>query len=195
MEDKKADIFNCGNDLFRSKGYKDTNVSDITKMVGIGVGTFYKYYSSKEALFLDIYLKENEKLKKEIMEFVQMEEDPVEMVKQITAHNLHGMKSNPILKEWYNRDLFRKIEKEFYQLGGIKSINELMNSSTMEMIKIWKEKGKLRSDIDDDMILAIFNAIPYIDIHKEELGIQHFPRILEYLEEFIMKGLTDFHKE
>jgi Transcriptional regulator len=195
VEDKKMNLYNCGKELFSTNGFKDTNVSDITKMAGMGVGTFYKYYSSKEELFLEIFLKENEKLKMSIMETVKINENPMKIVKDLIAKNLDGMKLNPILKEWYNKDLFSKLEKEFYKQGGIKSINELMNSNMLERIRLWKSEGKLRDDIEDDMILAIFNSIPYIDIHKEELGVQYFPRVLEYLEEFIMKGLTDSQKK
>jgi len=194
MEDKKTDIFNCGKKIFSSKGFKDTNVSDITKMVGIGVGTFYNYYSSKEKLFIEIYLKENEELKREIMESVDTGDDPVKVLKEVMAINFNGMNSNPILKEWYNRDLFSKLEKEFYEQGGLKNIDEFMSSGTVELIKKWKAEGKIRNDLDDNMILAIFNSIPYIDIHKSEIGIQYFPQILEYLVEFIMKGLSDSQK-
>ncbi len=194
MEDKKEDIFNCGKELFSSKGFKDTNVSDITKMAGIAVGTFYSYYPSKEKLFLEIYMKENEKLKKSFMETGDLDEDPVKAIKEILSLNYIGINSNPILKEWYNRDLFSKLEKEFYEQGGIKGIDELMNSGTAELIKRWKANGKIRDDLDDDFIFALLNAIPYIDIHKEEIGIRHFPQILDYLTEFIMKGLTDYPK-
>lgn len=194
MEDKKADIFNCGKELFSSKGFKDTNVSDITKMAGIAVGTFYNYYASKEKLFIEIYLKENEKLKKSIMELVDVDGDPVKMIKETIALNLNGMKSNPILKEWYNRELFSKLEKEFYKEGGIEGIHELTNSNTVELIKKWKVEKKIRNDLDDEFILSLFNAVPYIEIHKEEIGICHFPQLIDYLVEFIMKGLTDCSK-
>lgn len=190
MEDKKTDIFNCGKELFSSKGFKDTNVSDITKMAGIGVGTFYNYYSSKDKLFLEIFMKENEKLKKSF-ESVDMDTDPVKAIKEVMSLNFIGINSNPILREWYNRDLFSKLEKEFYKQGGMKSIAELMNSGTTELIKKWKADGKIRNDLDDDLILAIFNSIPYIDIHKKEIGLQYFPQIMYYLAEFIMKGLAD----
>ncbi|MHB1346021.1 MAG: TetR/AcrR family transcriptional regulator [Candidatus Humimicrobiaceae bacterium] len=189
MEDKKTDIFNCAKELFGSKGFKDTNVSDITKMAGIGVGTFYNYFSSKESLFLDIFMKENEKLKKSF-ESVDLDTDPIKAIKKIMSLNFAGINSNPILREWYNRDLFSKLEKEFYKQGGMKSIAQLMNSGTAELIKKWKADGKIRNDLEDDMILAIFNAIPYIDIHKEEIGLQYFPQIMYYLAEFIMKGLA-----
>jgi AcrR family transcriptional regulator len=193
LEDKKAEIFNCGKELFSSKGFKNTNISDITKMAGIGVGTYYSYYSSKEQLFLEIYMKENEKLKKSF-ESINIDDDPIKAIKEILSLNFIGMNSNPILKEWYNRDLFSKLEKEYFKLGGMKSIEELMNSDTVGLIKKWKDEGKMRVDLDDDLILAIFNSIPYIDIHKEEIGLKYFPQILDYLAEFIMKGLTDCQK-
>nr|WP_315024519.1 TetR/AcrR family transcriptional regulator [uncultured Aminipila sp.] len=194
MEDKKVDIFNCGKELFSSKGFKDTNVSDITKIAGIAVGTFYNYYSSKEKLFIEIYLKENKKLKTSIMESIDLDGDPVEVVKEAISLNLKGMNSNPILREWYNRDLFSKLEKEFYQEGGMVAVYELMNSSTAELIKKWKVEKKIRNDLDDEFILSLFNSVPYIEIHKQEIGISHFPQIIDYLVEFIMKGLTDFQK-
>ncbi len=193
MEDKKTDIFNCGKALFSSKGFKDTNVSDITKAAGIGVGTFYNYYGSKEQLFMDIYMKENEDLKKSF-EAIDMDTDPVKAIQEVLSANLAGINSNPILKEWYNKELFSKLEKQYIQQGGMESIAEMMDGGTLALIKKWKAEGRLRRDLEDDMILAIFHAIPYVDIHKEEIGLQYFPQIMQYLTEFIMKGLTDCRK-
>ena len=124
-----------------------------------------------------------------------MDGDPVKVVKEAIALNLDGMNSNPILKEWYNRNLFNKLEKEFYQEGGIESIYKLINSSTAELIKKWKMEKKIRNDLDDEFRLSLFNSVPYIEIHKEEIGIQHFPKMIDYLVEFIMKGLTDIPEE
>ncbi len=113
MRDKKAEIFNSGRELFCSKGFKDTNISDITKMAGMGVGTFYNYYSSKEKLFIEIFIKENEKLKKNIMESIDLDDDPIKVVKEAIALNLNGTNSNPILKEWYNKDFSANWRRNF----------------------------------------------------------------------------------
>jgi len=195
LTDKKADIFNSGRELFYSKGFKDTNVSDIAKMAGIGVGTFYNYYSSKEELFVEIYIKENEDLKKSLFESIDLNDDPVTLVTKMLTQNISEMNSNLILKEWYNKELFNKLEKYFYEKGGFESIDKLARSGKTELIKKWKAEGKIRSDIDDEMIGAIFDSIPYIDIHKNDIGIQYFPQILLYITEFIMKGLTDCPKK
>jgi AcrR family transcriptional regulator len=192
--DKKADIFDSGRELFYSKGFKDTNVSDIAKMAGIGVGTFYNYYSSKEELFLEVFIKENEDLKKRLVESVDLNDDPVIFVTKFLTQNITEMNSNLILREWYNRELFSKLERYFYEQDGLGSIDELMRSGRLELVKKWKIEGKIRNDIDDDMICAIFDSIPYIDIHKFDIGIQYYPQIIYYITEFIMKGLTDCPK-
>jgi AcrR family transcriptional regulator len=191
LEEKKTAIFNCAKELFATKGYKDTNVADITKMAGIAVGSFYKYYSSKDQLFMELYLSENEQLKRNLMETVNPDDDPVKFMKEILTLNFQGMIANPILKEWYNRDLFSKLEKNFYEQEGFKSISEFMNRGAIELIKKWKADGKLREDLNDELIMAIINSTFYIDFHKKEIGIQYFPQVLDYIVEFVMKGLTD----
>ena len=49
--DKKAELLAEARQVFAEKGYKKTNISDITKRAGMAVGSFYKYYESKEAIF------------------------------------------------------------------------------------------------------------------------------------------------
>lgn len=191
MRDKKADIFNCGKELFSSKGFKDTNVSDITEMAGIGVGTFYNYYSSKDKLFMEIFLEENVKLKKSIMESIDPDDDPLKLIKEFMSLNISGMNSNPILKEWYNRDVFSKLEQQYREENGNNAVDFLYGSFT-ELIKKWQAEGKMRDDIDCELIMAIFAALINIDTHKEEIGIQYFPHILDYLTEYVIKGLTDY---
>lgn len=194
MIDKKAEIHNSGRELFYSKGFKDTNVSDIAKMAGIGVGTFYNYYSSKEELFLEVYIKENEDQKKRMLESIDLNDDPVTLVTKVVTRNINEMNSNLILKEWYNRDLFRKLEQYFNEQGGLESIEKFTHNGKVELIKKWKADGKIRDDLDDELIIAIFDSILFIEIHKSEIGIRHFPRILYYITEFIMKGLIDCPK-
>ena len=41
LVDIKARIKESGKNLFSKKGYKNTNVAEITKMAGVATGTFY----------------------------------------------------------------------------------------------------------------------------------------------------------
>ncbi len=190
MEDKKLLIYNCGKELFSNNGFKDTNISQITKKAGMAVGTFYSYYPSKERLFMDIFVEENTRLKKSCLQRLDLNQSPLEITKQMLGLNLEGIRSNPILKEWYNKNVSEKIEQLFREEKGIKAVDFLFDSF-LELVEQWQAQGKMRRDIDSKMIMMIFAAIINVDTHKEEIGLEYFPQLLEHMAELIMKGLTD----
>ena len=108
--------------MFYSKGFKDTNISEIAKLAGIGVGTFYNYYTSKEKLFIEVYFKENEDHKRRLLESMDWTGDPVTLITRMVTQNAIEMNSNLILKEWYNKELFSKLEQQFYEQGGKQAV-------------------------------------------------------------------------
>jgi AcrR family transcriptional regulator len=187
---KKLEIMRCARELFSAKGFKDTSVSDITKLARMAAGTFYLYFSSKDKLFMEIYMEENVKLKKEIMETFNLDDEPMKVMRDMIRLNYEGMTANPILREWYNREIFAKIEKNYREENGLDHV-DFLYTSFIEVVRKWQAEGKMRSDIDSEMIMALFSAIINVDTHKEEIGFQYFPAIMGYLSEFVMKGLMD----
>jgi len=186
--DKKADILRCGRELFTANGFKDTNVADITKKAGIAAGTFYLYYPSKDDLFIEIYNEENVKLKHEIFASIDLDGDPMTVMREIISRNYEGMSANPILREWYNRDVFTRIEKKFREQNGLEKV-DFLYTGFINVVKKWQADGRMRPDIDSDMVMALFAAVVTVDTHKEEIGLQYFPALMGYLSEFVMTGL------
>lgn len=54
-------IFEVAGRLFKEKGFESTTVDEITGEAGIGKGTFFNYYPTKEALLKD-FVKQKEQL-------------------------------------------------------------------------------------------------------------------------------------
>lgn len=185
----KSDIFKYGKAMFSTKGFKKTNIKEIAQSAGIGVGTFYNYYTSKEQLFLEIYTQENENLKKWLIESIDLDQEPVKVINQLIMGNIEAIQTNPILKEWYSQDFYKVLER-YYRNEGSKNIDSFRDFY-MDLFKSWKAQGKIREDIDEDLLPAFFDSLVYIDNHKDEIGIQHFPKITQYLAEFIINGLTN----
>lgn len=191
MIDKKTAIYDAGRDMFLIKGFKDVNVSDITKRAGVSVGTFYNYYTSKEELFADIYRRENEMAKKSIIKAVDTEGDPVSIITSFMSRVMDTLKSNLILREWYNKDVLGELEKKYrdQEDNNVSFVYVFFK----ELLKKWRSEGKIRSDIDDSHILGLYNSLIYLDTHKVDAGID--PLIMQLLIEFIIKGLTNLKKE
>lgn len=189
MEDKKRVLYNCGKELFSTRGFKDTNVADITKQAGYSVGTFYNYYPSKDKLFVEILEEETASLMKHIMNSVNLDDEPALLIKQLLVLNMEGMLSNPILSQWYNPDVYNKIERLFREENGLQAMDFLYRDF-LQLVKKWQGEGKVRSDISSEMIMAIFGAIIRIGYHKEEIGLQYFPELQDHLTDFVLKGIT-----
>ena len=176
MEDKKAALYDCARELFASKGFKDTNVADITKKVGYSVGTFYNYYASKDKLFVEIMERETEQMMQCILSKLDMDDDPVLLIKRLLALNMEGMLANPILRQWYNPEVSGKIERLYRDEGALQNLDFLYRDF-LKLVRQWQQQGRMRADIQSDMIMALFGAIIRIGYHKEEIGLQYFPAL------------------
>ena len=58
-EERKNEIIDAAEELFNTKGFEQTSVSDIVKRVGVAQGLFYYYFKSKEEILnavLDRYI-------------------------------------------------------------------------------------------------------------------------------------------
>jgi hypothetical protein len=137
---------------------------------------------------MEIFLDENVKLKQSILATVDTSGEPLNVIQEIIRLNLKGILSNSILREWYNKDVFNKIEAKYREENGLQKMN-FMYDAFIEVVNKWQSEGKMRSDINTDMIMALFGVIIVIDQHKDEIGLEYFPEIQQLLTVFVLDGL------
>lgn len=188
MFDKKSEIFKAARALFLQKGFKEVNVSDITKKTGIAVGTFYNYYESKEKLFLEVFMEENSRAKREVVDSLQMDDPPEKIAFDYTRKSMSVMSGNLILKEWYQKDVAKELHSYFDQNGSgdIRFVREIL----VDLLEKWRAENKIRADIDNETILSLFDMIVYLDNHQDDVDIPDFPKTIQLLGEFVIKGFT-----
>ena len=186
--DRKAAIFEAGRDLFLQKGFKDVNVSDITKRASVGVGTFYNYYSSKETLFFEIYFEENRQAKRKTIESLNMNDSPENIAKEYMMQCINIMGNNKILKEWYNSDISSQLHSYYRENGGeeVGFVRDIFAG----LLDKWKVENRIREDIDNESILSLFDIFVYLDFHQEDILVPDFPKALHLLGEYMIKGFT-----
>ncbi len=190
MNDKKQQLYQSAKAMFSERGFKDTNISAITKAANMAVCTFYLYYASKEQLFMEIFKDENTRLKRELLDKLDLNDSPKAIILRMLKINQEGIQTNPILREWYTSNEFRKIEQAYREAHAIDSLNFLYDTF-LSLVERWQAEGKMRSDIDSKMIMKVFEAIINVDTHKDELGMEYFPSLLEIMTDLILKGLTE----
>ncbi len=188
--EKKQLLYEAAKQLFVEKGFRETNISAITKAAQVAVGTFYLYYASKEQLFMEIYKEENAALKQHCLSALDLSQPPLTVVRQMMVLNQEGIQSSPILREWYQSDEFRKIEKAYRDEHALESLNFLYDAF-LDLVRCWQSEGKMRTDIDSKMIMMMFAALINIDTHKDEIGMEYFPDLLTQMTELLLQSLTE----
>ncbi|GGP10677.1 TetR/AcrR family transcriptional regulator [Oceanobacillus neutriphilus] len=187
--DKRQRLFESARNLFLEQGFKKTNVAAITERAEVAVGTFYKYFASKEQIFFEVYQAENERAKRLIVSQINLDQSPKEVINQFLKSMIQTSEENPILSEWYRNTEISQIIMEHIQEPDIWQ-NSYVYSFLIENIKRWRETGQFRKDIELDTIIALFNALVVVDNRKEDIGSQHYPQVLELLAEMIVDGLS-----
>lgn len=152
-EERKEKILEVGIEEFSSKGYENANINVIAKNAGISIGLMYKYFSTKEDLFVTC-IQRGMKILDDAIDDIMKSDDKllIKAEKLIRATCRHSKKNSNYIK-LYNvitnskgsetaRELARQIEG---------------NTSRKYITSIAQAfaKGDIRQDIDPRM-LAFF---------------------------------------
>jgi AcrR family transcriptional regulator len=131
-----------------SLGGPEASLEAVAKTAGVGIGTLYRHFPTREALFEAVYRREVQQLA-DLAQQLKDEADPVEALRQWMRSNVEfvatkkGMATALALAAYKNPDLF---SFSYDQLT--KSIGELLNSAIAA--------GEIRSDIcPEDLLRAL----------------------------------------
>jgi AcrR family transcriptional regulator len=120
-----------------AKGYHGTKVVDIARAAGVGVGTFYLHYATKEAIFLELVGDTVRRLKAELDAVRAATPDPVEAARKGTETFFRFAQRN--------RELFRIVfghEASFHEV--VRRSQEMFVLDIEENLLAGKSTGTFR---------------------------------------------------
>ncbi|MCX6074954.1 MAG: TetR/AcrR family transcriptional regulator [Campylobacterales bacterium] len=113
-EDRKTSIMQTALKLFSSEGFYTTTMPAIAKKVGMSVGNFYNYFSSKDELAKEIMLYISSVLGEQLREINMSEKSVREKIDMIVKMYFRIAQERPELIEYFlriflsNREIFTK---------------------------------------------------------------------------------------
>lgn len=156
-KDKKELLMDAAEKLISEKGYYSTTIEDITKEAGVGKGSFYTYFKSKEEIVLEIFNNKNGRYEEEILNKVMNENiDIKEKIEKLTFAKLSFVKENQqfyhfIIKLRENcikgKSNILKMLEEVYQ-KRIKMIMKLIYDDKKKNNTIFREEERLEEIIE-----------------------------------------------
>ncbi|WP_151900578.1 TetR/AcrR family transcriptional regulator [Sulfurimonas hydrogeniphila] len=112
-EERKNGIISAALELFSENGFYITTIPDIAKKVGMSVGNFYNYFSSKDILAKELIMYISEYLGKNIRAINESDISTQEKIEKIVSMYFDTAKERPEMIEYFlrvylsNREVFK----------------------------------------------------------------------------------------
>ena len=198
---KKEAIFDAALRTFLEKGYEESRIIDIAEQAGIGKGTVYEYFSSKEELFLEMF---HDKLKK-----YDSESEKIRKMKGTAAEKLKAYLELEFRELFYCHSGRKKRNITIDTIMGVDLIkNEKIARQIQGMIK---KRLELLTELIEQGIasgefpkqntyvtalcsLGAVSACSFLDHRLQEnhvLGSKYdFQETLQGLVNFVLRGIS-----
>lgn len=132
----KSALVRAGEELFRTNGFTETTIEEITGTAGVARGTFYNYFQTKEDLALEIVYETEELTTKEVIDFFATTSGTDQQIQTILTNAVEWTSKRPELvlvtmlekmkrgrtPEHPNGTLFRRMMTEAFERGQIAGV-------------------------------------------------------------------------
>lgn len=178
-----------GRELFARYGVRKTTISELTEAAGIGTGTFYQFYDSKEELYVDILETYNEELVPRLLRnSVEAYDDPEMAITALLEETLNEFESNPLLERVIIEDEVNHIRNQVSN----EEMSEKRDSAVgvfLPYIERWYDEGEVVGS-DPETIAHSIRAVARIAHQKDRIGEERYPDVRDTLVAAVAAGLT-----
>lgn len=187
-EEKQTDIINAAIRVFSEHGFDGAKMEYIAKEAGIGKGTVYEYFESKERLFDEMLKSSVEKFRLGLKESMDKGATVEERLLNCSRYGTEFMnKHMDILQIAMQVSMLSKEIRA--QLIAERAV---IFQHYIEMVKVAKAKGEFRVDLDEE--LATFCIMGTLDeFSKQKVFCDRRPLdIIDHqaIVDVMLKGLS-----
>jgi AcrR family transcriptional regulator len=151
-------VLDAAAELLLRWGYHKVTIDEVARQAGIGKGTVYLHFPTKEALFLTVLLRAQWRTVVPLVDRIR--DDPAEALPSRVMHDAYlRMARDPVLRALYLGDaevLGRLTHEATETLGGIAAARDRALRAHLETLR---EAGCLRTDLDIESQVQVLEAV------------------------------------
>lgn len=191
-ESEKEQIRQClltrGKELFMQYGLAKTSIDDLVQACGIGKGSFYKFFSSKEELFYVILNGQEEIRNRLIVEHLKEDLPPKELIASFFRLAYRLADENSLVQQWLQEGeaerIMRKLPKHLIQNSAQDHIEK-----GRIFVQTLMQRGVLKEG-DPEVIEGVLRAVLMLSLLQDRLGKELFPKIMDVIIDCVAESLT-----
>lgn len=177
----RQDLLRQGEQIFARQGVRKTTIDQLTGAAGIAKGSFYRFFPTKEALFIaildDIERRERTRIR-EILEITESN-DPTALARLIFETAAKVVERHPVLAVVLDHGEFAAIARRVPP-EVLESHFDADTDFVAGLITEGQAEGLFRND-DPAVLAGVFRALFLVAMQREIIGVKIFPRVMEWL--------------
>lgn len=185
----RGQLVQVGRDLLGRQGLKKTSLEDLTQPVGIAKSSFYRFFESKEDLYLELLIEERSRLRGEISEHAFAEApDEKTAVERFLRAVVREFEINPLTRrlathpeEW--QAVVRRVSPE-----KLAANVEDSTDAVASFVRRGQEEGVI-SGGDPEVLAGVIRSVVVLSLHKDDIGRGIYPDVMEKMVELVAGGL------
>jgi TetR/AcrR family transcriptional regulator, fatty acid metabolism regulator protein len=189
VEDKKNVILDAAIKIFSSEGYHKAKISKIAEIAGIGAGTVYLYYKSKEDILEQLFIRTWSRIEQTLIDLTS---EPDRSPKECLTELLNTIVK--LIAE--NKDFARMVlhEYSFWSSGKSENIQNYVISiqnRVKDILEKGKEIGEFRNDLDSlDFTVYMIGGMWHLLAYWAENTDFNIGCVSKQLENLVIKNIT-----
>lgn len=195
-EEKRSRILRVATGEFAAKGFGSTNINTIASKAGISVGSVYRYFASKEDLFLTLAEQFYADLDEALWPIITDEGDIFEKMERIIVMAREHARGNPEITQLYLDCTTEGLSEISRELSS--KIEGISAQYYRSLIATAKTKGLVADDVDEavaafcvDSLFLVTQFSYSASYFKERMKVYISEDILDD-DERVIKGMAQF---
>jgi len=178
-----------GRELFSRYGLSKTTLADITDPAGIATSTFYQFFDSKEALYLEILDREGERLLPELLAPLEEREEPEDAIVGFLTGLMDEIETNPLLHQLVmDTDELDRL-REHHTEAELREDREQSLAYFLPYVEAWYEAGQVEGPSPEVVANAI-RSVSFLTLHQDDIGRDRYRETRDLVIRAVAKGLT-----
>ena len=169
--------------LFAAQGLRKTSLEELTAPAGIAKTSLYAFFASKEDLYFEAALRQSEAVRQRVIDNgLHRGTDTRDALRRFLRATVVELETNP---------LYRRLMAHPDEMASVaaKLTPERIRAATGGPMADLMEFLAERVEGDPQVMLGVLRAVLLVPLHKEHLGTESCPSIVDGLIDAVVEGI------
>ncbi|MFI7444999.1 TetR/AcrR family transcriptional regulator [Nonomuraea indica] len=184
-------LLETGQKLFTTQGLRKTSLEELMAPTGVAKSSFYVFFDSKEALYLELMLQQSGEVTRRVIDGALLStEDTREGLRRFLHATIEELSANPLWRRLMTHPeemqaVARKLDPE-----RVAAMPDSPATALAEYIATHRDRGDMVA-AEPAVIIGVLQCVLLVPMFAERLGdpVLH-PKILDLLIEIVAAGLA-----